>query len=238
MTLIEACQSVNKELNKIEQMRKADKDLQIFKQISESLDDIVTPLAQPLDTLILFRNNGIDVTGLPQEEAHRLNEILTSLQKNYHNDPSFLSKDKTLRDILRSMSTFQYNIRSALGLAWARYTQKHIKYLNDDLLNVLAAVPQFKNAVDSIRVLQGQLRILSDKLPDTECFQDFQNMTLKLNQLWKSLKADDLPTEVIGFLRSVGEDGAPLDSLTEEVRQWLRNRHIEESFHVVIRQTP
>jgi hypothetical protein len=53
----------------------------------------------------------------------------------------------------------------------------------------------------------------------------FDEATAQLRSAWSVLDVANLSEEIVAFLRAANSaQGAPLDSLTEQVREWLEQR--------------
>jgi hypothetical protein len=54
---------------------------------------------------------------------------------------------------------------------------------------------------------------------------EFDEATAQLRSAWSALDVANLSEEIVAFLRGANSaQGAPLDSFTEQVREWLEQR--------------
>ena len=71
-------------------------------------------------------------------------------------------------------------------------------------------------------------------IPSPEELDEFDEATAQLRSAWSVLDVASLSEEIVAFLRAANSaQGAPLDSLTEQVREWLEQRGAAS--HYVIR---
>ena len=239
MTLVERCVELNKQLLELAELEKVAGDISDFQDLKDLLDTAINPL-RPLHTTVqLFKTNKeIELVNLPTGDADRLFREFTTAQSDFETDPSSITRETGLRKIIFSLPGFESNVRASLSRSWSDYTSKHSPQLDVASLEVLASIPTLKSIIDRIRFLQVDIDRLRSSLPETDT--DIQNFHKKINQLkgeWQALAGEGIPESVIKFLRACGGvGGANLDLLTDEVLNWLSDRHIEESFRVVIRR--
>ncbi len=93
-------------------------------------------------------------------------------------------------------------------------------------------VAEFRQAARDIRFIQAKVVELRDSLPcEEEAFSRLKKLAQQLKEAWGQL--DKTPSKVLKFLRQASTvGGAPLSLLDDDVRDWIRQRKIEESFKV------
>jgi hypothetical protein len=52
---------------------------------------------------------------------------------------------------------------------------------------------------------------------------------------WSELSAEDIPADVINFIRAAGSEGAALTAYSDEVQTWLASRNLMGAFRIKIR---
>lgn len=121
--------------------------------------------------------------------------------------------------------------------AWKRYVDERGDLHSDDVLDALAALPQFRPSVMKIRQCRANIAALGASIPS-----DPSTAVVSLSALvdehctaWAELRADGIPDAVITFLRACAAEGAPLSGLTDEVRSWLESRNLLSAFRIKIR---
>jgi hypothetical protein len=104
-----------------------------------------------------------------------------------------------------------------------------------DVITALDDDPRAGSTVGRIMHLSERLRRLRDRpIPSPEVLKEFDETTAQLRSAWSVLDIANLSEEIVAFLRAANSaQGAPLDSLTEQVHEWLEQRGA--AGHYVIR---
>jgi hypothetical protein len=134
------------------------------------------------------------------------------------------SADKAMRELERRVTG-----------AWQRYTAQKMPDISADVLTALEDDPRAGWTVSRITHLSEGLRRLRDRpIPSSEVLNQFDEATTQIRNAWSALDVANLSEEIVAFLRDANSaQGAPLDSLTEQVREWLEQRGA--AGHYVIR---
>ena len=133
------------------------------------------------------------------------------------------SADKAMRELERR----------ATG-AWQRYTAQKMPDISVDVLTALEDDPRADDVAKIIRLSEGLRRLRDRPIPSPEVLNQFDEATAQLRSAWSVLDVANLSEEIVAFLRAANSaQGAPLDSLTEQVREWLEQRGA--AGHYVIR---
>jgi hypothetical protein len=124
--------------------------------------------------------------------------------------------------------------RRATGM-WQRYTARKTPDISAEVLTALEDDPRAGSTVVRIMHLAEGLRRLRDRLiPSPEEQNEFDAAAAQLRDAWSALDVASLSEEIGAFLRAANSArGAPLDLLTESVREWLEQR--AAATHYVIR---
>src|SRR6266566_2657979 len=130
------------------------------------------------------------------------------------------SADKAMRELERR----------ATG-AWQRYTAEKMPDISADILTALEDDP---TVAKIINLSEGLRRLRDRPIPSPDVMYQFDEATAQLRSAWSVLDVANLSEEIVAFLRAANSaQGAPLDSLTEQVREWLEQRGA--AGHYVIR---
>jgi hypothetical protein len=121
------------------------------------------------------------------------------------------SADKAMRELERR----------ATG-AWQRYTAEKMPDISADILTALEDDP---TVAKIINLSEGLRRLRDRPIPSPDVMYQFDEATAQLRSAWSVLDVANLSEEIVAFLRAANSaQGAPLDSLTEQVREWLEQR--------------
>jgi hypothetical protein len=134
------------------------------------------------------------------------------------------STDKAVRELERQ----------ATGM-WQRYAAQKMPDISVEVLAALEDDPRAGSTVVRIEHLaEGLFRLRERPIPSPGELGEFDEATAQLRSAWATLDVASLSEEIVAFVRAVNSaQGAPLDSLTLEVREWLEQRGVAS--HYVIR---
>lgn len=200
-------------------------------EIAGSIGDLMPKIA----ALRALRSRGLGAPGASSHVTPLLQRV-NSMRRNYDADPSWIiDSDRfnpnPFRGNLRGLQTA---LDTHISQAWARYTAERMPPIGDDLLNLFWMIPDFAPTVRKVRDLIGKINDRRNKaVPEEADFSSFDGLVREVEDAWAELKSDDLPESVMHFLRSsAGHEGAPLETLTGEVVEWLGARGITGSFRI------
>jgi hypothetical protein len=217
------------------------KDLDALKK-SANMVAAVGTRAQMLETALanlrlaggqraLLQQRGIKVDA-DVSSAEGFVHHLTVLKAATMDNPSAVTEGapKTLNP-LRAFTT---TLSEASAAAWGRYVSAELPRVGADILPVLAQVPALKIRVESFRTLQSAALGKANNLPTGGSdFEAFDKAAAACQAAWDALDADSIPVGVTRFIRSAtSEAGAPIDSLTDEVSDWLKAHKLAASFTI------
>jgi hypothetical protein len=178
---------------------------------------------------------GVDVSFEPSDGAAyavKAKTLRAALQANPAaiNDPPFDLKHEFV-DRLAGIATAA---DEAMREAWTAYVAKRAPFGSDDVLSALAVVPQFRASVAKIRRCRVDISALGNGLPaDPGAAVARMDALLKEHDTaWAELSADDIPANVVDFIRAAAGAGAPLKGFTADVQAWLAERDLLTAFRI------
>lgn len=120
---------------------------------------------------------------------------------------------------------------------WGSYIRERANLGSEETLKVLAALPQLKECVARIRKNRSELILLSETLPNDPkaVLAQVKGLVDEAQAEWSKLEANDIPQEVIAFIRQSASEGAPLATLKPSIVSWLNERGLTDSFRVRLR---
>lgn len=118
--------------------------------------------------------------------------------------------------------------------AWRNYAAERLRTFPEELLSILQKIPTFAPTVNEVRNRATALSQKSKILPrSTEEFDAFLRALRDIDEVWRRLGSDNVPSEVVAFLReAVSQRGASLDLLTDSVRTWLTSHQVNSAFRI------
>lgn len=138
--------------------------------------------------------------------------------------PKFLAPLKLLTDRLRKEAEDQ----------WSEWLDAQTPQIGSPLLEILGRIPNFKNPIAAVRTKRQQLTTIAETLPvDQQHIAAARALAQELTVAWRELNAENLPQEILEFLRDAGtHQGASLSKLTPAVLAYLAQYRLENSFTV------
>jgi hypothetical protein len=220
-------------LHELRQIKDIAKSVDAFKQRRDQLAAEEKAFRDLAARVQLLRSHKIPVA-VPRL-VWFLQEEFAKIQTNFESAPDSLAQ-ANLQIVFNQSTKCRQELVTALQLAWEGYVDTQRLKLDAAILNVLSAVPSFRNAVADLVELDGQIQTRRARLPRSE--EDFAGLhhdVGEMRRIWDELGGEGLPKEVLNFLKIAGNRsiGAPLD-LLDKVHPWLKERGLEASFRVVI----
>lgn len=164
-----------------------------------------------------------------------LNHINT-VTSSFNQDPSWIISfnNKPFENALKGLNT---ELDEHITREWRAYTERS-RHANTQVLDVLGGIPAFAQTVQKVRGLTARLEQRRNSKPTSEeDFLNFDELVRQVDAAWGELGSDEVPPDVERFLRAAGgREGAPLDLLTEGVKEWLETREIDASFRIRMAQ--
>ncbi|HLZ78323.1 MAG TPA: hypothetical protein VKQ09_03195 [Sphingomonas sp.] len=196
-------------------------------------------VARASDGLAKLRAAGVPVEFAPSEGAalaEKARNLRAAIQEDpaVINDPPFDLKYAFTDRLLGVVAAAE----QATTLAWKAYVATRADFGSEDVLAALSKVPQFAVGVAKIRACRAQIASLGETVPPDPAAAKARISALlaEHDAAWSDLSADDIPRNVIGFIRAAAAgDGAPLGALTPEVQDWLIRRELLAAFRIRLR---
>jgi hypothetical protein len=236
LTLLERCGQLERELHEYRTLRALTDQAKGFIARRKNLTEAKDALAPLMETLALFRGAQIG-TELPTALATRLRDSLARLRAAYEvSTGPVMEPSEAKARFSRELPLLSEKLRESLSWAWGDYGDRQAVPVDEAVLSVLVAIPEFRPTIERVRKLSQQVEQRRRRLPRSQQDLDaFREAVDQLRQEWRSLSADSVPPEVLQFLRAAASGGTPIADYTETVRDWLAAQQILGRFHVVIR---
>ncbi len=235
--LLERAAGLSTRIAQYNQLKGTAEEAAFFETRATQFSKIATQFERTRDLLGRLRSAGVPVAFVPIEGAtlaERARTLRAAVQANPHvlTDPPFDLKHKFTARLIAIHDAAE----KAMLESWRAYTSAHSDGYSEEILKALAAIPQFKPIIARMRQYRSEIATLASTIP-----ADPQASVLRLKEFvaahrsaWEELTADGVPDSVIRFLKVCAAEGAPLDSLTDEVHNWLTQRNLLGAFRIRI----
>jgi hypothetical protein len=160
------------------------------------------------------------------------------LLERFRVDRSVLAAaDETFRfEFTSGVRNAAEELEAEASKAWASYMAEGGGFPSEEVLTALAAIPSYAKQVQRIREAAGDFRRLAQHPPAAadvaDALAQVDGARRKKDDALSAMKSDDLPAEVLIFLRKTGQGGAALSDLTDVVRRWLDARGLVGAFRI------
>ena len=236
--LLERATGLAAKIAKYQELAKAADQAEQFQTRANQFGGVAERITRARQALGEFVEAGVPVKFVPTEgagyaaKAKALREAIKSNPATI-NDPPFDLK----YEFIDRLNAIVAKANQAITDAWKAYVTRRGDFGSDDVLSALAAVPQFRKNVAKIRECRSDIATIGNSMPS-----DLQVTVRRLDALvaahsaaWAELSAEDIPKNVISFVRAAANEGAPLATYTDEVRTWLESRNLLAAFRIRLR---
>ena len=233
--LLEDCTKLTGLSKEVTTLRMYAKDLKDFRTRQEQIRQALNEIKPLVFALRAFRERGIVDIETDQKTSQLLTEV-AAIAAGFQADRGWLiGQQFNLRSFQAKVKSLKDDLNEQLKRAWTAYCAQHLRGTNEELLGILVKIDTFRDAVQRIQTLTKQLRGI--EFPrDNEHFSQIDVKIAQLSQAWNSLRSDEVPEDVVQFLKAAAIGGASIDRLTPEVMSWLVDREIVNSFCVRLTQ--
>ncbi len=203
-------------------LQKYAKNLQGFQSRQQQIEQAVTRTLPLVQSLRAFRQKGSTNFDLTQK-AEALLTFIANVEAEFQEDPEWIIPNENFnkKNFTSRIEQLQNSLREQLDQSWWLYRNQNKPSTNNEILNLLDKVSDFKPTVQSIRNLDVQIRESNSIPQSSEDFERVDRLIEQLKQCWDRLDADEVPEAVLNFLRVAANEGATLGLLTPEVKDWL-----------------
>lgn len=189
------------------------------------------PLLEALVRSAVMRKANISVSA-PAALA-KMRRPIDNAAKLFREDPksATLKQGKRWPTLLGSVKDLAEAVRTSIDASWRAYTQTHLfvgrSYEDED--RMLARTPVNRQALQRYRPLYQEFVALRGSPPRTD--HDIARLRELSNQLGQIQFERKVPPAIRDFLQaSSTPEGATIDQLTDEVRDWLERHGLLESY--------
>jgi hypothetical protein len=202
-----------------------------FRTRSEELQKNLADLEQRIEVVKAFTNRGFEKPDV-SSKSFAVHSQINTIFENFRQDPSSIISFNNVifKSALKSLNS---GLDQFISQSWRAYTDR-ARQINPQVLEGLGTIPMFSGMVQKVRILTIQIDGCRKNTPISEAdFKKFDSLVIDAEKVWNELGSTELPKDVEDFLRAAGSrEGAPLDLLTTEVKEWLSLKEINNSFRI------
>jgi hypothetical protein len=217
-------------------LQKFANNLKTFQTRQKQINDAVVAIKPLVEALATFRQRNIIDIALTQNVTKKVDTLLNLIilaEENFKNDPDWiLDNTKFNGNVLKqNVDSLKISIDKLLSDAWKSYLRENMPSTNNEILNVLSNVENFKYLVQQIRSHDAEIKKIIYPATNSQ-FEICKKIIAQLRESWDNLKSDDFPDAVLDFIRVTADRGTTLNHLTPEVQDWIIQHKIADNFKI------
>lgn len=236
--LLDRARDISLKISTFQKLRLAADEAGTFSTRAKQLNELSQRINLTKTSLETLRKAAVAVTFSPVDGNGLAQKAITlrdavKVDPAAINDPPF---DLKYEFIDRLSEIAKAGDKAAL-IAWSLYVETRAKFGSDDVLGALAAVPQFKASVATIRQIRANIAAYGSSIPEAPAtvIGRIDSLVAEHDKAWAALEAGDIPQSVVAFIRSAANQDAMLSSFTDEVRLWLDSKNLLNAFRIKMR---
>ena len=236
MQLIKTTNDFIKNLKNLDNLRDQAVNFKAFETRRDQLKEPVEHLLILLDIFEVLMNHSLQVD-LDSEELKNLKGQLINIHNSYKENPENLIAENKAASykFWTPLKKLPERISEKLSEEWKAYIKKKRSVVNEDILDVFYKMPGFKKQVQTIRKIFEEMDRLCASLPNNEAvFGRIEKLSNNLVKSWKDLKGDEIPNDVLEFIKQATSEGVALTNLTPNISKWLTKQDLKGIFQIIV----
>jgi hypothetical protein len=221
------------QINDARKRRELARDISALKSRAvkfEALDEALQQAVKPVE-LMRKRHATVQLKG----SYSGARDYFAKLRETVADNPQALvGGDPKLGPMQQRLEQIASQTEEAARRAWAAEVDRRGKVrVNETVLRALGRIPEFRESVLAVRRALERRESLKRKLPEgTEDFDEADGVGREIQKTWKAVGSDDIPQAVLDLLHAVGRQSVTLESIDDEVLEWLRRKKLVKYFIV------
>jgi hypothetical protein len=213
------------------QLKQQSDQLGTFTSRRKQIEELHARLQRLTATAVLLHREGIGSSNPGMAEA--IGRLVAEFQTAYAAAPD-TALSKPFTQMQEKLLRLLEPLEKSQAEVWTSYATEKLRTLPEELLSILQKIPAFAPTVLEVRNRATALAQKSRTPPrSAEEFAAFQRALEEIDAAWRRLGSDNVPPEVVAFLReAVSQRGASLELLTDSVRAWLVSHKVNPSFRI------
>jgi hypothetical protein len=203
-----------------------------FTSRQEKIANAVREIQPIIIALRAFRQKGIINFDFHQK-VDTLLTVITSTEDNFRKNPEWILDNKNFKGNIftSNIETLKNTLRQHLCQAWKSYLTQHLPSTNKEMLEIFAGLESLRPTIQRIYSLDRQIHEV--EFPkNSEDFDRVDKLIEQLRQSLDSLSSDKIPEDVQKILKAAANQGATIDLLTLEVKEWLIQHRIADFLRI------
>ncbi len=230
MTLQEKCIAISERLTNLARSRQQQTLAAALNKRATELDEVQTPFVATMSSTNVLRECGIiNDSRLP--DSNNASKRVAAMRQQLVDQPEDITKGRTFNSLCQAIKKLTEQCETLASDTWKEHVKQTAPVAHKNTLNQFRESPHHADIVHQIERLQGDLRSLVRKPPEsTEKLNDIVSKWNELTDAVSKLPVSEDP-EVQAFLNAAtSSDGAQIGLLTRAVIEWLEAKNMLADF--------
>jgi len=229
MKLVDRCALMRSQIHQRNNIRRAQKEAQSFTERAGELRAARETVGNALQRLVVLKAKGINVGKLPSPSTAMT--ILLECELMLSDNPTDSGKD--YGRLKRSIEKLGKDLTEVATRA-TESLRRDLPSVDEAFLRQVEVIPGYATRVANVRQQRDGILNGNDPNGSAEALGQFLDRRQALRKLADDLSPDEFPKEVLEFFKAGRHGGAPLDKLTNTVREWLSERDLLKNIRVTV----
>lgn len=220
-SVTERCADLRAKLQRLQRAKEDEAKTEELERRRSELEDAHSKLAEEVvSAQVLLEHEQLAVTALP--DCAKALESCDKVQALMDPDPTAITKGRDYGYLLNRVGKVEEDLRTANERSWRAVVSQH-QGVDEAFLRRVEVFPGQADTVRRIRELKHEYDGATRYVPSSEDdYKRFDECYAALQQELANLDPEAFPDDVLRFFRAAQQaSGAPLDVLTDGVRDWL-----------------
>lgn len=228
MGLVDRCNALRADIGKRDSLLREVKEAEKYSERLQDILELREALSGVVGRLRVLHQHHIDVGRI--RDPRPVLERLELYERKLRDSPSESGADHghLKRSLEALRKTYAESAQAALEAVI-----NALPTIEETFLRQVEANPVYKKKVADIRAAREDLRQEGRRELSTAGLDKFLEKRERLRILAEGLNPSDFPKEVLEFFKAA-RGGAPLEKLTEGVRQWFTERNQLKNLRVIV----
>jgi hypothetical protein len=222
MTICVRCTALNQQITRRNSLRLAYKEAEVLRERAGWVRPLREQLNEDADKIRVLQRKGIAVVK-PSGATAALDTLRQFEDSVSGNAPE---SGREFGRLKRAIEKLAESLGSSVNTV-LKTVVPDLSSISEPILKQIELLPGRKEQVARIRTKREELfsgRSTSLEAKSSVDLESFLDNLNELRALADELSPQEFPKEVLEFFKAVRQGGAPLDKLTESVREWLAAR--------------
>ncbi len=210
------------------------KNATAYQDRCEKLVALADRLALAFNTYQLLATSGIESFDANLSYMQDVKTYVEQMREQFRKQTNWGTESHVLTELQRKAQHLIDSLNKQAFMAWSRYIDNNRPPIQMNLLSTLQNIHGFKENASQIVKLIENMEQLKNDLPKSQAtIESVQIISRLIMQAWTTIGAEDIPEEVLIFLKQAASPGGvTLEAFNESIREWLVQHRLTAHFSI------